>query len=68
MQDEKNGVDSMMQNIIEQGLKNGDQSKCHFKELVDEQTGKPKEGAKDKIDEYMEKGCAYILNDQQSAF
>ena len=63
MQDEKSGVDNMMQNIIEQGLKNKDKTQCIFSDLIDEKTGNKIDDAKSKIDEKITNGCAYILSD-----
>lgn len=63
MEDEKSGVDNMMQNIIEQGLKTGKKDVCVFKDLLGEkdQVDDKKKGL---IDGKIEEGCAYILQNQ----
>ena len=74
MIDEKAGVDNMMKNIIETELKEGNVNICLAKEFfIDEIPDKSKlkgtnNDYKNKIDEFIQKGCSYILQSKTQSF
>ena len=74
MNDEKDGVDDLMSNIITGGLKKGNDKLCFMdnnKIYIDYQNkgqGQFKQDAHNYIDDFLTNACSHILDNQSVAF